>query len=155
MIVTTPRLAEEASGMLKVTAVVDVAMLKSVPDVPVAKTKVVVARPLIEVVENATGDGKPRVEVATHLVDVPVVWSTMPVVPEALVVSRSAPVMVRLVVVAFVAVKLVKNAVVALRSVAKKLEEVAFVVTLLVIVSLVAYRLVVVTPVVDALPSTV
>jgi hypothetical protein len=87
MIVTTPRLAEEASGMLKVTAVVDVAMLKSVPDVPVAKTKVVVARPLIEVVENATTCGKPRDDVATHLVVVPVVWSTIPSVPVALALS--------------------------------------------------------------------
>jgi hypothetical protein len=38
--------------MLKVTPVVEVAIPKSVPAVPVANAKVVVARPLIEVVEK-------------------------------------------------------------------------------------------------------
>ena len=87
MIVTNPRLVLEASGVLKVTPDVDVAILKSAPVDPVAKIKVVVENPLIDVVENATKAGNPKVDVATHLVVVPVVWSTMPNVPVLLVAS--------------------------------------------------------------------
>ena len=99
MIVTSPRLADEASGMLKVTPVDDVAMLKSVPAVPVANAKVVVARPLIEVVENEPPDPPeiPSDDVATQRVEVPVERSTMPCVPEAFVESRKRPERVRLV----------------------------------------------------------
>ena len=39
----------------------------------------------------------PKVDVATHLVEVPVVWSTIPKVPDAFVESRRAPVRERLV----------------------------------------------------------
>ena len=42
----------------------------------------------------------PRVEVATHLVEVPVDWKTIPSVPALLLVSRSARAMVRSVTVA-------------------------------------------------------
>jgi hypothetical protein len=91
--------------MLKVTPVVDVAMLKSVPAVPVANAKVVVERPLIEVVENVEPEEIPRDEVATQRVDVPVVWRIIPAVPDALVESRKRPERVRLVVVALVAVR--------------------------------------------------
>jgi hypothetical protein len=143
-------LADDASGILKVTPVVVVAILKSVPADPVAKLKVVVAKPLIEVVEKVAAIGKPREDVATHCVEVPVVWRTIPKVPEALVASRSVPRTARLVVVAFVAVRLVMVAVRALRRVAKKLEEDALVVILLPTVSFVAKRSVAVTPVVEA-----
>lgn len=55
----------------------------------------------------------PRLDVATHLVVVPVVWRIIPRVPEALVESKRAPRRVRLVVVAVVAVRLVMFPVVA------------------------------------------
>lgn len=48
-----PRFEADAVGMLKVTAVVDVAMVKSVPAVPVRKEKDVVEKPLMLVVENS------------------------------------------------------------------------------------------------------
>jgi hypothetical protein len=64
--------------MLKVTPVVEVAIPKSVPAVPVANAKVVVARPLIEVVEKEppTPPVIPSVEVATQRVEVPVDHNT-------------------------------------------------------------------------------
>jgi hypothetical protein len=63
--------------MLKVTPVVEVAIPKSVPAVPVANAKVVVARPLIEVVEKEPPPPEiPREDVETHWVDVPVDQST-------------------------------------------------------------------------------
>ena len=105
MIVTSPRLEAEASGMLKVTPVVEVAMLKSVPAVPVANAKVVVERPLIEVVEKVEPEEIPSEDVATQRVDVPVVWRIIPAVPDALVESRKRPASERLVVVALVAVR--------------------------------------------------
>ena len=87
--------------MLKVTPVVEVAILKSTPVVPVANAKVVVARPLIEVVENEPPAAViPSEDVATQRVDVPVVWRTIPAVPEAFVESRKRPERDRLVVVA-------------------------------------------------------
>jgi hypothetical protein len=49
----------------------------------------------------------PRVDVATHLVVVPVVWSTIPKVPVALAESRNHPERVRLVAVAAEVVRLV------------------------------------------------
>ena len=58
-------------------------------------------------------DITPRLDVATHLVVVPVVWRIIPRVPEALVESKRAPRRVRLVVVAVVAVRLVMFPVVA------------------------------------------
>ena len=122
--------------MLKVTPVVDVAMLKSVPTDPVAKVKVVVEKPLIEVVENGCAVANPSEDVATHRVLVPVVWRIIPRVPVALVLSRSAPERVRLPVdVALVTV----NPVIALVP----------------IVSVVAKRLDAVSPVEDAVASVV
>jgi hypothetical protein len=64
--------------MLKVTPVVEVEIPKSTPVVPVANAKVVVERPLIEVVENEPPAVIPRDDVATHCVDVPVERRTIP-----------------------------------------------------------------------------
>ena len=80
-----------------------------------------------------------RDDVDTHLVEVPDVWRTIPMVPAELVVSRKAPRRVRLVAEALVIRKLVEEPLVA-----KKLVAVA-----LVILPLVAKRLVAVTPVED------
>ena len=80
-----------------------------------------------------------RDDVDTHLVEVPDVWRTIPMVPAELVVSRKAPRRVRLVAEALVIRKLVEEPLVA-----KKLVAVA-----LVILPLVAKRLVAVRPVED------
>ena len=112
MIVTSPRLEAEASGMLKVTPVVEVAMLKSVPAVPVANAKVVVERPLIEVVEKVEPEEIPSEDVATQRVDVPVVWRIIPAVPDAFVESRKRPERVRLVAKRLLVVSAVADAVV-------------------------------------------
>jgi hypothetical protein len=74
--------------MLKVTPVVEVAIPKSVPAVPVANAKVVVAKPLIEVVEKEPDPPViPSDDVETHCVDVPVDQRTCPKVPDAFVES--------------------------------------------------------------------
>ena len=85
-----------------------------------------------------------RDDVDTHLVEVPDVWRTIPMVPAELVVSRKAPRRVRLVAEALVIRKLVEEPLVA-----KKLVAVA-----LVILPLVAKRLVAVTPVLEELVRT-
>ena len=62
---------------MNVTPLVLVAILKSLPLVPVAKVNVVVASPLIEVTEPPD---IPSVEVATHDEVVPLVWRTYPLI---------------------------------------------------------------------------
>ena len=64
-------------------------------DVPrVVEVSQRVANPIAPPVRE---DDRPRDDVATHCVDVPVVWRTIPRVPDAEVLSRSAPVRLRLV----------------------------------------------------------
>ena len=92
----------------------------------------------------------PPAETLIHLVEVPVLESTCPVVPVALNESRNRPVRVKLVIVALVPIKLVKNPVVALISVEKKLVVVA-----LVTVALVANREFAVNAVAVAFPNVV
>jgi len=81
----------------------------------------------------------PSVDVATHLVVVPVVWSTIPRVPVALAESRRNPASER-----FVVVALVVEALVAMRLVA----------VALVILPLVAKRVLIVPTVVDEVLNT-
>jgi hypothetical protein len=71
---------------------------------------------------------EPPADTLIHLVEVPVLESTCPVVPVALNESRRKPPNERLVIVAFVPTRFVKNPVVAFRSVEKKLVEVALVI---------------------------
>ena len=86
----------------------------------------------------AEAGANPREVVATHWVDVPVVWRSMPSVPEAFALSRSEPERVRLDTVALVVVLFPMMTLVKLAKVATKLAK-----NPLVLVALEAMRLVV------------
>lgn len=85
--VSKPLADTEASGILKITAVVVVAILKSVPDIPVMKLKDVVASPKIDVVEKDDAV-KPKEDVATHLLFFPFVWRMNPLVSVVLAIWK-------------------------------------------------------------------
>jgi hypothetical protein len=81
----------EAKGRFRVRVLPEIEPLKIVPVVPVAR-----------VVTTLSAEARPKVDVATHLVLVAVVWRIMPKVPVELLPSNKIPVKPRLVVEALV-----------------------------------------------------